>query len=72
MNSTISAFYDRLREVCTATADCIDNRKLFEVPFHVHNIVLLLDCIQRTDDQSFVQSIVKDASVDVATDVANS
>lgn len=72
MDTTVKAFYNRLREVCIATSDCIDNGKLFEVPFHVHNIVLLLDCIQRTDDQSFVQSVVQGASVDVATEVANS
>lgn len=72
MEPVLNAFYDNLADVASKLEAVATIRDFVSVSREVHSVMLLFDCIQRTIDQNFVQSIVKDASVDVATDVANS
>jgi hypothetical protein len=72
MEPTIKSFYDSLAYACDLVSDCIETGRYQDVVFHMHDIMLLFDCIQRSNDQSFIQSIVKEASADVATEIANS
>lgn len=70
MESTIKSFYERLGEAGREIDYSITNERYIDVPVHVHNVMLLFDCIQRSNDQSFIHSIVKDAAQSLAVDAA--
>ena len=72
MEPVLSAFYDNLSDVASNLVAAATTRDFSSVSGEVHSVMLLFDCIQRTIDQSFIQSIAKEASASLATDVANS
>lgn len=72
MEPVLNAFYDDLADVASKLEAAATTRDFLSVLSEIHDIMLLFDCIRRTVDQNFIQSIAKKASSDFATDVANS